>query len=108
MTTVRGRGLKDAPAIAVLAVTGCYAAPPLPVDPSMLPACSAGSYGVLGTDVCERDDGCAVCTSVDGHARAMSLGRYEALGGACTPIDMSARVACCEHRCTLVASGAMF
>jgi hypothetical protein len=74
---------------------GCYAALPPPVDPAMLPACSAGSYGVLGTDACGHDDDCAVCA-------------LEELGSACDGEAPSADVACCERRCTLVASGGLF
>lgn len=87
---------------------GCYAALPPPVDPAMLPACSAGSYGVLGTDACGHDDDCAVCASAGEVVRAVARSRLEELGSACDGEAPSADVACCERRCTLVASGGLF
>lgn len=87
---------------------GCYAAPPLPVDPGALPPCSAGGYGVLGTDPCERDEECAVCASDDAVVRAVARERLDALGDACDATGSAARVACCERRCTLVSTGGLF
>ena len=87
---------------------GCYAAPPLPVDPSMLPACSAGSYGVLGTEPCSTDEDCAPCTSAGGNTRPIARARLAALGAACAGPTSTTDVACCERRCTLLSSGALF
>ena len=102
---MRAESRAVAPTLFVLAVVvGCYADPPPPVDPSMLPACSAGSYGVLGTDPCANDEDCATCASSSGTTRA--VGR-SALGPECEAAATAA-VACCEGRCTLIATGAMF
>jgi hypothetical protein len=76
------------------ALTGCIAAIPAPVDPAMLPACSAGNYGVLGRDRCEDDDDCAACQV--GEACTASATTC-ATPGTCA-------VACCHGRCTVVSS----
>lgn len=93
--------------LSALALGACYAAPPLPVDPSSLPPCSAGTYGVLGTDRCETDADCATCTSDVGTSRAVARARLAELGDACVA-RATADTACCEHRCTIVSSGGYF
>jgi hypothetical protein len=74
------------------ALTGCYAAIPPPIDPAMLPACSAGNYGVLGRDRCERDSDCHACDL--GSSCVASVDASCAVG--------TCDVACCEGRCTVV------
>lgn len=94
-------------AVLGMSLAACYAGIPPPVDPAMLPACSAGSYGVLGTDACESDADCTTCTRDDEVTRAMSRSRRVGLDDVCVGTP-TADVACCEHRCTIVTSGAIF
>jgi len=75
------------------ALTGCFVAIPPPIDPAMLPACSAGNYGVLGRDPCERDSDCHACEV----SSCVASSDAACERGTCD-------VACCEGRCTVVGS----
>lgn len=110
-----GRGRRSRVTAAVPSILGialaagaCWGTLPPPVDPSSLPPCSAGSYGVLGTDACVTDDDCAVCTSADGLDVAVARARLSALGARCGDGPATSDVACCARRCTLVGSGVYF
>lgn len=76
------------------ALLGCVASIPPPVDPGALPACSAGNYGVLGRDRCERDEDCRAC---DVAGSCVARAERSCAVGTCD-------VACCEGRCTVVSS----
>jgi hypothetical protein len=77
-------------ALLALLATGCVVALPPSVDPAALPACSAGSYGVLSSARCERDEDCRACD----------------LGAGCrvttsTDCEPDCEVHCCEGRCVV-------
>lgn len=81
------------PSLAIAtALLGCVASIPAPVDPGMLPACSAGNYGVLGRDPCDDDADCHACAMGDGCIASTS---------SCDPAS-ACDVACCRGRCTVV------
>jgi hypothetical protein len=74
-----------------LPLTACVAAVPPPVDPAGLPACAAGSYGVLSPMRCVRDEDCRACD--DGAGCVVTQ-----LATSCEHV---CAVHCCRGRCVV-------
>lgn len=77
-------------ALLALLATSCVVALPPAVDPAGLPACSAGSYGVLSPIHCERDEDC--------HACDLGAGCQVTSSASCEP---RCEVRCCQGRCVV-------